>query len=89
MNNLNIQEGWPEDKSQFFLLVTSDVSTRNELAVTDGLVVCGERLVFPRRMRSQIKKDGQAGHQGIETYGNSRRLVEKLVENPGTRFLAQ
>ena len=75
VNNLTIQEGWPEDKSQFAPLVTPDVST---LVVTDGLVFRGKRLVSPRRMRSQIKKDSYAGYQGIETCGNSRRLVKNL-----------
>lgn len=63
---LTIQEGWPEDRSQLSPLVTPYFSIRDELAVTDGLVFRGERLVIPKGMRVKIKKDIHTGHQGVE-----------------------
>ena len=62
-----ILQGWPKDKSQLPPLVTPYFSIRDELAVTDGLIFRGERLVIPKDMRSQIKKDIHAGHQGVDT----------------------
>ena len=49
---------------------------RDELAVADGLVFRGERLVIPRTMRSQIKMDIHLGHVGIE--GCLRRARESV-----------
>ena len=62
-----IQEGWPDDKLALSPLVTPYFSIRDELAVTDGLVFRGERLVIPKSMRSEIKKDIHSGHQGVES----------------------
>ena len=62
-----ILQGWPKDKSKLPPLVTPYFSIRDELAVTDGLIFRGERLVIPKDMRSQIKKEIHAGHQGVDT----------------------
>ena len=62
-----IQEGWPDHQSALPPLVVPYFSIRDELAVTDGLVFRGERLVIPKSLRSQIKKDIHCGHQGIES----------------------
>ena len=51
-----IQEGWPDHQSALPPLVVPYFSIRDELAVTDGLVFRGERLVIPKSLRSQIKK---------------------------------
>ena len=61
-----IQEGWPANESSLSPLVTSYFSVRDELAVTDGLIFRGERLVIPKGMRAAVKKDIHSGHQGIE-----------------------
>ena len=62
-----ILQGWPKDKSQLPPLVTPYFSIHDELAVTDGLIFRGERLVVPKEMRSQIERDIHAGHQGVDT----------------------
>ena len=62
-----IQEGWPDHQSALLPLVVPYFSIRDELAVTDGLVFRGERLVIPKSLRSQIKKDIHCCHQGIES----------------------
>ena len=61
-----IQEGWPADEKSLPPLVTPYFSVRDELAVTDGLIFRGERLVIPKGMRAAVKKDIHSGHQGIE-----------------------
>ena len=62
-----ILQGWPKDKSQLTPLVTPYFSIHDELAVTDGLIFRGKRLVIPKEMRSRMKKDIHAGHQGVDT----------------------
>jgi hypothetical protein len=74
-----IQHGWP-DKKDTPPLVMPYYTIKDELAVTDGLVFRGERLVVPENMRSEIKKDIHMGHTGIE--GCLRRARE-LVYWPG------
>ena len=71
-----ILQGWPKDKSQITPLVTPYFSIHDELAVTDGLIFRGERLVIPKDMRSRIKKDIHAGHKGVDT--SLRRAREHL-----------
>ena len=51
-----IQEGWPDHQSALPPLVVPYFSIRDELAVTDGLVFRGERLVIPKSLRSQINQ---------------------------------
>nr|XP_058940983.1 uncharacterized protein K02A2.6-like [Pocillopora verrucosa] len=55
-----IQEGWPDHQSALPPLVVPYFSIRDELAVTDGLVFRGERLVIPKSLKN-------CGHQGIES----------------------
>ena len=62
-----IQDGWPIERSGLSPLVTPYFDYRDELAVTDGLVFRGERLVIPKSLRSEIKKDIHCGHQGVES----------------------
>ena len=62
-----IQKGLPDEKLALPSLVTPYSSVRDELAVTDGLVFCGERLAIPKSLRSEIKKDIHSGHQGVES----------------------
>ncbi|XP_041362008.1 uncharacterized protein K02A2.6-like [Gigantopelta aegis] len=69
-----IQNGWPDNKSTLSPLITPFFSVRDELGVTDGLIFRGERLVIPKIMRSEIKKDIHVGHYGIE--GCLRRARE-------------
>ena len=62
-----IQEGWPDNKQALTPLVPLYFGVHDELAVTDALVFCGERLVIPKGMRSEIKMDIYRGHQGVES----------------------
>ena len=46
-------------------LMKACASLFDELAVADGLVLCGERIVVPRELRESIVKIAHEGHQGI------------------------
>ena len=71
-----IQQGWPHDKANVPYLAAPYYYFIDELAVTDGLIFRGERLVIPGTMRSEIKKNMHLGHTGIE--GCLRRARESL-----------
>ena len=68
-----IQKGWPEYRSQ---LVGEYYSFRDELAVVDGIIFRGERLVIPKIMRKTMMADIHVGHIGAE--GCLRRAREML-----------
>ena len=71
-----IQQGWPHDKANVTSLAAPYYHFRGELAVTDGLIFGGERLVIPGTMRPEIKKNMHLGHTGIE--GCLRRARESV-----------
>lgn len=74
-----IQRGWPEKH-----LVPPDVMqyyhVRDELAISNGLIFRGARLVIPVGMRKVIMKDVHRGHSGID---GSLRLARDYVYWPG------
>ena len=70
-----IQHGWPA-RENVPLLAVPYFNFRDELAVADGLIFRGERLVIPQTERSRIKKDIHIGHVGIE--GCLRRARESV-----------
>ena len=61
----SIQHGWPE-KDRVSPQISAYHGTRDELAVTDGLVFRGERLVVPKGLKRLIMCDIHLGHSGIE-----------------------
>ena len=61
-------------KSELHPDVTPYFPMRDELAITDGLIFKGERLVVPKSLRSEIKDNIHLGHSGIE--GCLRRARE-------------
>ncbi len=70
-----IQDGWPA-KADVPPQLAAFYSVRDELAVCDGIVFRGERLVIPQGLRSTIKKDIHTGHAGID--GCLRRARESV-----------
>ena len=53
---------------------------RDELAVTDGLIFRGERLVIPKGLRKNILSELHTGHTGIK---GSLRTARETVYWPG------
>ena len=70
-----IQHGWP-DKEEVPLQIRQFFNQRDELAVTDGLIFRGERLVIPRELRKSILSELHVGHTGID--GSLRRAREMV-----------
>ena len=50
-----IQEGWPDEKSELPPQAAAYFHCRDEVAVYDGLVYKGSRVVVPSSMRNEIK----------------------------------
>ena len=70
-----IQHGWP-DKKDVPTVVGEYYNFRDELAVSDGLVFRGERLVIPRELRGEMTAELHSGHTGVE--GSLRRAREAV-----------
>ena len=76
---MTIQQGWPS-KEEVPLRILEFYNQRDELAVTDGLVFRGERLVIPKAMKTSILNELHTGHSGIE---GSLRRAREMVYWPG------
>ena len=74
-----IQHGWPA-KDDVPLQIREYYGQRDELAVTDGLIFRGERLVIPKGLRNEILSELHTGHTGIE---GSLRRAREMVYWPG------
>ena len=62
--------GWPTHKQDVWLAAREFFGVRNELSVSDGFLLRGDRTVIPFSMRSEILKRIHDGHMGI---GKSRK----------------
>ena len=66
----------------------------DELAVVDGLVLRGERIVVPRELRETIVTIAHEGHQGIVRTKQLLRAhvwfpgIDKMVKKHGGKWLA-
>ena len=76
---MTIQQGWPI-KDEVPSRILEYYNQRDELAVTDGLVFRGERLVVPKAMKTSILSELHTGHSGIE---GSLRRAREMVYWPG------
>ena len=74
-----IQHGWPE-KEEVPLQIRQFFNQRDELAVTDGLIFRGERLVIPKEFRKSILSELHVGHTGMD---GSLRRAREIVYWPG------
>ena len=68
--------GWPAEKKDLPAVLNPCYSYRDELAVYDGLIFRGERLVIPKALRYQTMKQLHSSHIGIN--GSLRRARECL-----------
>ena len=67
-----VQLGWPEVPAS----VGAYFHVRDELVVHNGLILHGDRLVIPERLRKQMMGSLHASHQGIEA--TLRRARESI-----------
>ena len=75
-----IQEGWPDEKSELPPQAAAYFHCRDEVAVYDGLVYKGSRVVVPSSMRNEIKDALHEAHTGIES---TLRRARECVYWPG------
>ena len=71
-----ILTGWPEDKSQVPNSAVPYYNVRNELAVQNGVIFQGERVVTPKSLRSDMLQRIHTSHLGID--GCQQRARECL-----------
>ncbi|XP_011670764.1 uncharacterized protein K02A2.6-like [Strongylocentrotus purpuratus] len=61
-----IVKGWPEKRRELPRQLQRYWAFRDQLAVEDGLILNGERILIPHSMREYILSKLHEGHQGIE-----------------------
>ena len=61
-----ILDGWPVYKKQCQPEIIDFWNYREELAVFDGFIMKGEKIVIPRSMRSNLLELVHAEHMGVE-----------------------
>ena len=61
-----IMVGWPEYRDQVPVSIREYFAYRDELAVHNGIVYRGDRVVIPRAMRAEMLQRIHSSHQGIE-----------------------
>lgn len=73
-----VETGFPDVKVAPHLVPYRKL--RDNLSVTDGLVVLGNRIVVPRAARSGVLENLHASHQGVE---RTKRRARQCVYWPG------
>ena len=71
-----ILKGWPDERIHAPPLVQIYFAFRDELAIHDGIVFRGERVVVPASQRSVVKEKIHSSHLGLD--GCLRRAKECL-----------
>lgn len=75
-----INEGWPEKKGKLSDDLKQYWNIRDELTTAEGLVLKGERLVIPAKLRPSMLQKLHSSHQGIES---SLRRAREVMFWPG------
>ena len=60
-----ILNGWPDDGAKVPATLTPYHSIRDKLAVHDGLIYRGERLVIPKELKPLMREEVHSSHIGI------------------------
>jgi hypothetical protein len=61
-----ILEGWPDDSNQVPKFLKKYITFREELAVYNGLIFKGDRILIPEAIRSYALKMAHVGHPGVQ-----------------------
>ena len=61
-----IVDGWPDSQRHLTAPLRPYWSCRDELAVEDGLIMKGDRLVIPLSLQAEVLSKLHEAHQGIE-----------------------
>ena len=60
-----VQNGFPNEKSDLPSQLRPYWPVRDRIALDDGLLVCGPRLIIPSHMRREVLSRLHDSHQGI------------------------
>ena len=71
-----IQSGWPATSKDLDPTIAPHFHVRDELAIQDGIIFRGDRIVIPQPLRKQTLSDLHAAHQGIAS--TTRRARETV-----------
>ena len=71
-----IQSGWPATSKDLDPTIVPYFHVRDELAIQDGIIFRGDRIVIPQQLRKQTLSDLHAAHQGIAS--TTRRARETV-----------
>ena len=75
LNNY-IQEGWPESLQDIPSSMSPYWCFRDQLAIVDGLIMKGDRIIMPSALQAETLTRLHDGHQGISaTLQRARRAV--------------
>ena len=72
--------GWPEERNKIPPAAMAYFHSRDELAVQNGLIFKGQRIIIPLSMRPEIKKTIHSSHLGVES---CLRRAQECVYWPG------
>lgn len=75
-----IMKGFPERRKDLEVMLRSYWGVRSMLAVDDGLIVYGARLLIPHSLRRETLERLHDGHQGVD---RTRRRARQTVYWPG------
>ena len=75
-----IIDGFPSNYNEVEISIQPYMKMKELLCIDDDLVVCGQRLVIPKKLRGEILKRLHISHQGIE---KTRRRARQSVYWPG------
>ena len=61
-----ITEGWPDSIKQTNCSIRPYWSVRHDIAIDDGVLLVGSRILIPTTLRQDILRQIHNGHQGME-----------------------
>ena len=70
-----ILDGWPANRGQCPPKITDFWNHRDQLSVTNDLILMGQRLIIPKSMRSKFLDSVHVGHMGVEKCLHRARQV--------------
>ena len=75
-----IVDGFPDNNNELHITIRPYANVKDLLCIDEDLIVCGQRLLIPRKMRKEVLKLLHSSHQGIE---RTRQRARQSVYWPG------
>ena len=63
-----IRNGWPEDRDNVPYSILPYFEYRDELSISDGIIVKGEAILIPKSLRTDMKTRLHSAHLGYDSY---------------------